>query len=81
MMIGRVPYRCISCNKVTAMHRKQASKVVHAGMNPVSATLPTDSRMSTVEGHHSVVIQASYATGRAGALRPLQRTGSAGVPL
>ena len=63
------------------MHRKQASKVVHAGMSPVSATLPADNRASLVDSHHSVVIQASYATGRAGALRPLQRTGAAGVPL
>lgn len=85
LMVGRAPVRCISCNKVTNMHRKTASKVVHAGLPPVSATLApgsgNESLKSLVDSHHSVVIQASYATGRAGALRPLQRSAAPGVPV
>ena len=38
MMVGRVPYRCIACNNTAGMHGKQADKVVHAGLSPVSAT-------------------------------------------
>ncbi|KAH8056045.1 hypothetical protein JL722_7875 [Aureococcus anophagefferens] len=76
MMVGRVPYRCIACNTTSGMHDKQAAKVVHAGLSPVSATLPPDAR-----GHHPVIVQAAYSTGRAGALRPLQRQGPAGIPV
>ncbi|EGB12071.1 hypothetical protein AURANDRAFT_61396 [Aureococcus anophagefferens] len=76
MMVGRVPYRCIACNNTSGMHDKQAAKVVHAGLSPVSATLPPDAR-----GHHPVIVQAAYSTGRAGALRPLQRQGPAGIPV
>lgn len=76
LMVGRVPYRCISCNQPTGMHGKQADKVVHAGLSPVSSTLPPDQHQ-----RQSVVVQASYSTGRAGALRPLQRQSAPGIPI
>ena len=72
MMVGRVPYRCIACNNTAGMHGKQADKVVHAGLSPVSATDVS---------RHSVIVQATYSSGRAGALKPLQRQSAPGIPV
>jgi hypothetical protein len=83
LMIGRAPVRCIACNSVQSnVHNEKAAKVIHGALSPTSATMPKDnhSRMNNVKAHR-VVIQASYATGRAGALRPLVQSSTPGIPL
>ena len=83
LMIGRAPVRCIACNTVMdSVHDKPAAKVIHGALSAQSATVAGDSRMGSVQEHRAnVVIQASYATGRAGALRPLVKATTPGIPL
>ena len=83
LMIGRAPVRCIACNTVMdSVHDKPAAKVIHGALSAQSATVAGDSRMGSVQEHRAnVVIQASYATGRAGALRPLVKSTTPGIPL
>ena len=84
LMIGRAPVRCIACNTVMdSVHGAPAAKVIHGALSAQSAThAEGTSRLGSVQEHRAnVVIQASYATGRAGALRPLVKATSPGIPL
>ena len=82
MMIGSIPYRCLSCNQsLTGMHKTKAKNVNHKSMSLVPSTLAPDTGRYLVENggglREGVAVGGS---GRMGALKPLGVGSSPGVP-
>lgn len=95
LMIGVLNYRCLGCNRpACGLHDKPADKVVHAGLSPVPSTVafnaaqPHDDHTPRSATNKDRRSQTSYphtaaysSSGRLGALRPLHRQTSPGIPI